>query len=310
MKTGKSSRLPRVALVAAVAQVACVPEREETPYQIVNPRVLAVRGIPAEANPGEEVHYEVLVASPDGPSQLDLELAYCLKARRAEERGGVSESCLQGSGLLAVGTPATIPANACALFGPNTPPAEEGEPANRPSDTDASGGYQIPVQVSSVGKVLDPVFGFHRLHCDLAGATRQLFEEYQERYTNNRHPQFASLGWVDDTSGRLQAFSELRVSPGQSVQLQARARADSFEPFVLYSAEDAAILDRKEVLKMNWYVSQGTLRLASETVAQDSVMNANWRAPDQEGVVWGWGILTDSRGGQVWQTFRISVEGR
>lgn len=301
------SRLVLV-LVACLGS-ACFPSLEEESYLLTEERILAIRGIPAEARPNTPVRYEVLIAAPDGTQEVELRLAYCTEPRSADERTGVSAACLQGQALQSVEVETELLADACARFGPNTPPSQEGMRPRRPADPDPTGGYYLPIQVQRVENASLQSFGFHRVRCDLAGATRDIFDEYQERYLENRHPQIAALFAQQGSETHDLLVEPRRVSRGQSVLLVGQARADAFEDFVVYSAEDARLFDRKERLTLNWYVTGGQLERSRQSLdPARREAKTEWRAPDSAGPVHGWLVLRDDRGGAAWSEFLIEVE--
>lgn len=300
--------------LALCTSSGCVPEFEDTPHLVESTRILAIRGIPAEARPNTEVRYEVLVASPSGTRTVPLDYSYCTESRRAEERTGVSATCLVGDSLVQITQSATLLSEGCARFGPNAPPAMEGQAARRATDPDPSGGYYLPLQVSVPGEPETATFGFHRIRCDLAGATRKIFEAFEEGYEQNRHPQVAGL-WASDKdatmSGNKKELSgqELITSPGASLSLLLELRADSFENYVVYSAEEAALFDRKEGVRVNWYFSAGSLEKFSQDMSQSArEANNTWTAPVEPGLVHGWLVVVDDRGGATWASFRFLVQ--
>ncbi len=305
----KNSALGVVLGVSAGVLASCVPDREDTPYVVDSIRILAIRGTPAEVRPDTQVRYEVLVASGSGTEVVPLALAYCTEARSAEERSGVSSVCLEGKGLSTIAEDATVLRDACSRFGPNAPPSSGDEAAKRPADPDPSGGFYIPIQVSLASDPLVRSFGFHRIRCDLAGATRDIFEAFQEGYQANQHPRIANLkrlGASDQSDLNLGQMGT--VTAGASISLQLEVRADSFEDYIVYSAENARLFDRKESLAVSWYVSDGLLESFTQSVpgATRRVSNT-WMAPETAGTVYGWVVLRDARGGASWQEFVLTV---
>lgn len=285
--------------------MSCVPELAPDTGTIVEPRILAIRGIPAEARPGQDVRYEALLAYPEGvPGGASY--SYCSLARSAEERTGVSQACLSGTGLVSLGSQPAIPENACALFGPNTPPSEQGEPARRPSDPDPSGGYFVPVLAKDDTGAAAESFGFHRVRCDLAGATRDIFEAYEEGYRLNRHPEILGL-----TAGGV-ALSTLgeRANLGSATEIQVEVALASFEPYVVYSANDSALYDVRETLKVNWYTSAGQFSASSGSINSDTgVARVVFSPPPSSVGARLWVVVSDSRGGSAWAYAKISGPG-
>ncbi len=288
-------------MCAALLLVSCAPEVEESGGPILEPRILAVRGIPAEARPNAEVRYETLIARPDGTIEESTKYSYCSIARSVEERTGVSRTCLNGEGLLDVA--GKIPSDACALFGPNTPPTAEGEDPKRPSDPDPSGGYFIPVLAEDGEEQALPSFGFQRIRCDLAGATREIFEQYQARYRENRHPEISLM----QLGGETLDEERTNVLPAGEATLRIEVRADSFEPFVVYSANDSALYDRTEEIRVYWYASAGNFDASESLVEKNSrTASVQWSGPDSGGARL-WVVVIDSRGGSAWAEFDITT---
>ncbi len=286
------------ALVAALiaAAPACVPELDVETGVLRQPRILALRGIPAEARPGETVRYEALVADPGGAGGA-ANFSYCTRARNADERTGVSQTCLAGESLVAIGAETEVPRDACALFGPNTPPSEDGEPPRRPSDPDPSGGYFVPVRAEAVTAEAQPSFGFQRVRCDLAGATRDIFEAFEERYAANEHPQLRSF-WVANTN--LLGRDQPAVVPAGDTVLRVQVPETSLERYVVYSANDSALFDAEEQIAVDWYASAGVLgatRTTIDPVTQSSAIEITLEAGTEATI---WVVLRDSRGGSAW----------
>ncbi|MBX2803835.1 MAG: hypothetical protein KTR31_39530 [Myxococcales bacterium] len=272
---------------------SCLPTFDQQPYLVSEERVLAVRGLPAEAMPNDDVDYEALVVGPDGPIAQPVEWAYCTEPRRAEERTGVTASCASGDDLSVIEATTTVLSDACARFGPNPPPVAAGEPARRPADPDPSGGYFLPVRARVDEAV---AFGFQRIRCDLPGATREIFEAFQERYADNRHPEIEAVRvWAPDGSEVALSGAVASVEAGQTLRLEVVPAVDAVEPYVVYVPEASAVEDRTEELLTRWYVTDGVL------------LGDRLSLPDTAGPVHAWIVLTDSRGGSAWAGVRFDV---
>jgi hypothetical protein len=289
---------------------ACFPEFEDRTYLVDEPTILAIRSTPAELRPGAEMSLEALVVSPNGTLETaTLEWSFCLNARRAEERTSVTASCLAGDDLQMIESTASVLDDACFRFGSVPPPSIGDEQPLRPSDPDPTGGYFLPVRaaVTLEDASTTTAFGFVRIRCDLTGATRAIFDMFQERYTKNVNPTIGELVLGGQTS------TELRADAGASVSLTVRPSADTTEPYVVYSAVDGALYDRDESLRANWYVSGGTLSVAAQTLAADEIREGQGfetqiELPPTAGEVHGWVVVRDDRGGADWSSFTITTE--
>lgn len=299
-----------LATIALVAAPACFPKFEDRPYLLQEPTVLAVRSTPAELPPNLSMSLEALVATPDGTATGPLGWAFCTEPRRAEERTAVTADCLEGRALAPIADPtmATMPMDACFQFGPISPPTMgSNDVPRRPSDPDPTGGYYVPVRVDyspTTGPGASS-FGFVRVRCDLAGATRDVFDAFQMSYTNNVNPQVGGLALAG------QAQAQMTVGKGATVDFSLAPAANDAEPYVLYSAIEGKLFDRVESLSVAWYVTDGTLTRAKQTLTADELANGfatSWQAPSSAGTVYGWAILRDDRGGVDWRAFELDVQ--
>lgn len=302
---------PLLGIVAVLALPSCFPEFEDRPYLLQEPTILAVRSTPAEVVPGRLVSVEALLATPSGELDGPLTWAYCVEPRRVEERTSVTAACLNGSRLETIATPSAVPmlSDACFKFGPISPPTSgDDEQPRRPSDPDPTGGFYVPVRADyqpESGKGARS-FGFIRVRCDLAGATRDVFDAYQKGYTDNLNPQVNEL-LLDN-----QARNELVVSAGSTVNFSLAPNADDTEPYLVYSSFESALFDRVERLTVSWYVTEGTLSRASQSLTAESLaagarFETTWEAPSGAGAVYGWAVLRDDRGGVDWRSFALMV---
>jgi hypothetical protein len=267
------------------------------------------------------------------------------------ELGPVNPACLRdddgsGSAVQALGrgfeVSATLPKDACKLFGPLRPPPEEGEPSGRPVDPDVSGGFYQPF-VASLDGVLS--IGGVRIDCDLATASRDDAGSYRQRYRPNENPLLTRVALVsdseplalDDASMRRQvrAGSELELSAGWDECPTESLCGDSFctanedrvscaqdcdeprgcsgsEKYFSYDTEARAVVSRRESLAVAWYASRG--RFVEEQTgwgeAQAAAARATsnrWRVGEQTGPATIWLVIRDSRGGQSWRTVYFDV---
>ena len=290
---------PAVLLLAAAGLTGCVDELDQQVSRIDRPRVLAVIPTPAEAAPREAVTYAAVVAAPDGPVATPaIAWAYCTAPKPPTEDNVVPPGCVDDPAALvslgdapAMAASATLPAEACATYGPDTPPG-----GFRPRDPDPSGGYYQPVRAGLDGAPL--AFGLHRLACNLGDAPPAIVREYRERYVRNQHPVLTSLGVA-----RAGAPADpAAIAAGEPLTLVATWPADATEPYVVYDRARAVLEDRVEVLRVGWFVTGGAL--AADATGGGEVA---WTAPSTPGRVHAWAVLHDDRGGIAAASLAIDV---
>ncbi len=281
-------------LLALAAWSACVDPLDQQVSRIDGPRVLAVVAEPAEAAPRDVVSYAAVVASPDGPVTAPaLAWAHCTAPKPPTEDNVVPPPCVDDPAALApLGdgptVTATMPAAACATYGPDTPLG-----GFRPRDPDPTGGYYQPVRVGLDGAPI--TFGLHRIACNLGDAPPAIVREYRERYRRNQHPTLSSLAVVRD--GR--AADPATIVAGETVTLVAAWPDGAAEPYVRYDRADAVLVDRVEVLRVSWFATAGGV--AADATGTGEVA---WTAPSTPGPVQLWAVLHDDRGGVATATLR------
>jgi hypothetical protein len=310
--------------------------------------LLAVAASPAEAEPGAEVELTALWVDADGP-RIDDALAWSLcTARRAlAETGPVATACLDGADGatdaidVAPSVTATLPDEACRLFGPDPPPAEPGEPQGRPVEPDRTGGYYQPVVVDADGE--QAVLGV-RLDCGVAGATQAQAAELRRRHRANVPPRVESLaqGRGDDARA-IEDGAVLRVSAGETIDLRVRwsdcaqtptcgdgactldedadtcaeectegAGCGGAEWYARFDPIALEPVDTREAIGVAWYATGGEFDAARTGRAADDPARSSdnaWTAPSGAGRVTMWIVLRDDRGGASWRTVEIDVEG-
>lgn len=270
---------------------------------ITSARVIAVRGEPPEAKPGEEVTYEVLVASPEGTLSPKAAWAFCAAAPPLADNSSVSDACLgdaevrpiQGAGATAT---ATTPKDSCSLFGPDVPPG-----GFRPRDADVTGGYFQPVRVRAAGQT---AFGMERVTCNLADAPVDAVKEYQSRYTPNRNPVIARLT-ASSVSG---AADPKAFHAGEAVTFTLGWKAEDAETYPLFDRASQSVVDRREALRVSWFATAG--RFESDRTGRDESDMATstdniWTAPEEATTVLLWAVLRDSRGGMSYTSLSVEV---
>lgn len=288
-------RFTRLLSAVALSIAACVPDLGERDSLITETTILAVRGEPPDVNPGEPVHFEVLVATPEGPMTAPIaRWDYCASAKRLTENGSVSAACFQDSGVIPVAAgpaavDASIPANACNVFGPRTLKQDE-----RPRDPDITGGYYQPIRVIAGGKV---GFGFERVRCGAPLSPVLVVDEFGKRYRPNRNP-------------TLDPIALPSAARGERVVLRATWPADAPETFPVYDIATKVLVDHRESMRVSWFATAGTFdadRTGRGEAETELFTENGWTAPDAAQTVHFYVVLRDPRGGTAFQTFRTDV---
>jgi hypothetical protein len=294
---------------------ACVPTFDERPWLIDAPRVLAIRAEPPEARPGETIALEALIASPPGAGEPAPSWAFCVRPRQLAERNTVAPECLADSeDVVPIPNPfsALVPMEACALFGPDTPPSMPGEPPLRSADPDPTGGYRQPIRVKSDDPTI-LAFGHERIHCSLAGAPLDILSDYQARYTFNQNPALASISASIGGGGEQELESLGTIAPGSQVSLRALWDPATAEPYVSYDIASVSLLDRKESIRVSWFATAGSLDSARTSVTEvesragTSEVRNVFTAPAEPQGVTLWVVIADSRGGASWREISLDV---
>jgi hypothetical protein len=335
-----------MAVLALVMLPACVPEFDDDLSRVTEPRIIAIRATPAEAKPGEAVALSALVAG--GNEGAAPRWLTCVERKPLTELGPVSSECARwqsaaADALVDLGSgssvTATVPADACRLFGPTRPEPKPGEPAGRPVDPDPTGGWYQPFAVGLPDSNASAV-GAVRLSCPLPGVTPAQSVEFTERYRRNENPAFESLS-VAGTATNPGAAT--RVPRGATVALSAAWPAcpststcgdgicgeledrgncadDCTEPrgcaggetYAWFDPESRRIVARQETMRVSWFATAGQFAEErtgrAETEATVSSVDNAWTAPAEPQNVSMWLVIRDDRGGQSWTELTIEVE--
>lgn len=295
-----------VLALGSLTVFGCTPEFDDAPWRVDEARVLAIIATPPEARPGDPVMLTALTASPDGTSGTAPRWSVCTRPRTSAERTSVTARCLEEEFLEPTPPAMLVLADACARFGPNPPPTEGDAAPQRPADPDASGGYFLPVRAEADDTA---AFGALRIRCDLPGVTRVIFDAFEERYFANEAPQ---IGGVSLGSGPRLAADEVATVDAQSeVDITVELPPTAAEAYVRYDSADGVLLDEREWLRVQWFVTEGRLSAGQQTVSPTGdgsyVASTSWTAPSGPATVHGWVVVTDARGGVAWQALTIDV---
>lgn len=289
---------------ALLALGACRPDLGDRESLITGPRVLAVRGEPAEARPGEVVAYDLLVVSPQGTlAEPAARWAYCAAAKPLADNNSVSAECLHEAAVRPLPGPApavtaALPDDACELFGPDVPPGDV-----RPRDADVTGGYYQPIRVRTEGQT---AFGMERISCNLANAPIDAVKDHAKRYTANENPTIVRLS---ARAGHA-ALGLDAIPAGAAVTFELEWAAGDAETYPVFDRAAQALATRREALRASWFATAGQLdddRTGRDEDDMAGETENGWTAPDEPGPVHLWVVLRDSRGGADFTAATLEV---
>lgn len=296
-------RFAGVVLGMVVAFVACKPEFGDRESLLETTRILAVRGEPPEARPGEAVAYSVLVASPSG-RVVDpvVAWAYCTLPKLLTENGAVSAACLgAGTPDLAVGPPAitaAVPSDACFAFGPDVSSAEL-----RPRDADVTGGYYQPIRVRVAGAG-PPAIGLERIRCNLANAGAENTADFDRRYLANRNPVLLPLeARLGEDAAPLEALPR-----AARVTFRAKWRGEDAERYVALDLVEQRLTERRESMRVSWFATAGAFANDRTGRAEDDLgafTDNDWTAPNEARTTHLFVVLRDARGGVAYAAYEV-----
>ena len=304
--------------LALGALAACEPDLGDPASLVKSTRFLAVRVEPAEARPGDTVTLKALVVTPEGTlASAPVKWNVCTAPKPLSQNNVVADECLfSGDGRLPDSgdtVPMKVPDDACAHFGPDTPPPMMGEPTLRPRDADVTGGYYQPVRAilkdpAGDGQTFVAGVALSRITCNLANAPVDVVVDFRNRYHANANPDIARL--LVSTDGVTSHDLPATVAPGAQATFRVRWDASAVETYPVFDVASRTLVDHREAMRVSWFASAGELehertgRLEDdpETFADDV-----WTAPLTPGIVHMWVVLRDSRGGADFRSFDVTV---
>ncbi len=231
-----------------VTAAACTPEFTDRSSAVTEARVLAIGSSPAEALPGTDVTYKILIVDANGLVKAPrVSWSYCTQPKPTNELNDVATACFGssavtlplGAGLAPKGT---LPINGCAQFGPDVPQpvantdSDAGTGASssngtlhqtqgRPTDPDSTDGYYQPVILNvAAGGIHVPTLGETRITCGLAGSTGEQFEAYNRATKSNENPKLLGVTIAslhDAALTPLGVDEPLRVDASSNLTLRA-----------------------------------------------------------------------------------------
>lgn len=342
-------RVARQALVVLLP-IGCVPEFEDDLSLIDAPRVIAVRAEPAEAGPDEDVTLTALIAEPGGAGTAELDWALCVARKPLTELGPVEQKCVEefgansedlfvelGAGL---SVPATLPKDACRLFGPLAPPANEEGEAGRPVDPDLSGGYYQPVLVGEGA----PMLGTIRIACGVVDLTREETIAFERGYRPNDNPAISAVRLLVDGVPLPEAetdAAQFEVEANSLVSVEVSVPQCPTEPscgdglctagenptdcredcadapvgcagaevYLYGDAETRTAVERTEIIEIAWFTDAGSFDIAQTDIPAPATSAENqWQVPASPGTAHVWLVIRDNRGGVGWEQVVVRIE--
>jgi hypothetical protein len=313
-----------IALCLSFSLAACQPDLGAPASLVSSPRVLAVRGTPPEASAGSMVHFDVLLASPEGTvASPAANWSFCLSPKPPADNNGVGAACLRDDTQASIGGPiaetdATLPKDACQLFGPEVPSAKPGQPPARPADPDVTGGYYQPVRVKIAEADIDgaAAFGLERISCNLANAPVDVVQSFGKDYKPNTNPALTQVTAIVGSAAPVtvlvapETTSPVSVKAGAAVSFSASWTEASAETFPVYDPATLTLVSHREALRLSWFATEGQFlheRTGAEEKDTATSTENTWTAPSKAGVVHVWVVLRDSRGGTDFGGFEVTV---
>ncbi len=286
-------------VLASALFAACTTPPNQRQFLVEENRIIAVTATPAEVVPGQAVSLQAYFAGPRGtPLDQQTTWSVCVTPKAPSEDNAVAPACLDAGVMqLGPGSPqhsftATVPADACARFGPDTPPGDF-----RPRGADPTGGYYQPFRVDAV-PLSRTAIGMARIVCNLPSAPPELAQIYRTQYRANLAPQFTLAAPV-------------RVAADTDVEFTATWAAADAESYLWFDAASTTLIQRHESMRVTWFVTAGELPVDASFVDEADVANSTnitWHAPTTPGPVTLWAVLRDSRGGSAVQQTQLIVQ--
>jgi hypothetical protein len=301
-----------VTLAVALPCAACKPNLGSPPSLIEGPRILAVRGTPAEAAEGEPVSYDVLAVDPSGriPSP-SVTWAMCHDPKPPASANAVAASCLDVADDVSTPSPtfmAPMPSGACKVFGPQPPEVMPGMPPLRPQDPDVTGGFYQPVRATLTdGDITERAFALERITCRLANAPADVTAMFNAMIKPNQNPSIASLT-LDPSGAAVALFTRGQtampptpaVAQAAPVTLEVAWPESTPESYPVFNLVTQTLETHRESLSVSWFATDGSFehdRTGRGETEPDLTTDNVWTAPATPGVVHFWVLLRDIRGG-------------
>ena len=345
----------RALIVLFFAEAGCVPTFDDNLSTLDKPTVLAVQAEPAEAAPGQQVQLTGLVGTTDAHATApELDWGLCIARKPLTELGPVNPVCIQAASgapadsIVALGSgatvTATVPMDACRLFGPSLPAPKNGEPSGRPVDPDPTGGFYQPVGVTLVDTQVTSL-GAIRIFCPPSGLDQEQASAFTSSYRRNQNPALSDISVLDAAGGATPVPDDpeaLHVDAGKVVHFQASWAAcpiavtcgdgicgsgedqngcpddcatpkgcTGAETYAWFNPGSRKLETRHESVRVSWFASAGRFDHAVTGRDEDEFATSTtdnvWTAPAASGDIRFWLVVRDARGGQTSRSFLVSV---
>jgi hypothetical protein len=317
--TSRSTRFVRaflwgVPVLLGTLATACKPNLGSPPSIVETPRLLAVRGLPAEAKPNASVSYDVLAVDVDGRVAAPaIGWVQCEERKPPAEGNAVAAKCLTIEDVATGPTfVAMMPPDACKKFGPQADLDENKVPI-RPRDPDSTGGFYQPVRaIFTKNDETSIAFALERLTCPLANAPSEVSSMFAS-LAANLNPTLA--GFTLDPDGDPVTLytrapkapappppsaAATYVGPSSSYELEVSWADDSPEPFPVWNGPTKTVDMHREAMSVSWYATAGEWdhdRTGRGETEPELTTRNRWTSPATASLVHFWIVLRDSRGG-------------
>jgi hypothetical protein len=297
-------RVNVLACLALASTATCIPNLGPDDSSITSTRILAVRAVPAEAQPGKTVTFTSFVADPGGVVPAPhIFWDFCTAPLPLTEDNVVSNACLGSSSIAPAGqgaaTSTPTPSDACAIYGPDVIQGNF-----RPPDPDSTGGYYQPLRAELAGA--PTTFALARIRCDLPNASASAASAFAKAYKLNNNPTLSPLAATINGA----PVTPTAVPAGASVALVASWPAASAETFAYYDPVSQTVTTQRESMQVAWYSTSGALDTEATGRASTDLATTSsntWTAPTSAGPTYLFVVLRDSRGGGDFQSIGFTV---
>ena len=184
-----------------------------------------------------------------------------------------------------------VPADACALFGPDPPPG-----GLRPRDPDTTGGYYQPIR--AIGPEGETAFGLERIECSASNISADIAAAYAMQYKANNNPKIQAL-----TATSEGAPLDLgHVPAGARIELTASWTSADAETFVVVDVATQTLVSQREGMRVSWFTTGGTFdedRTGRDGTDPATTTTNGWTAPGSGEVVHLWLVCATAAGASI-----------